>query len=158
MNASHWPAVSAIYEKGIATGNATFQKEAPSWEVWDKTHLPHCRLVAISGEVIVGWAALSPVSARPVYAGVAEVSIYVDDAAKGQGIGYELLSTLVKESEQHDFWTLQAGIFPENIASIRLHEKCGFRQVGRREKIGKMDGQWRDTILMERRSPRDPVI
>jgi phosphinothricin acetyltransferase len=158
MNASHWPAVRAIYEKGIATGNATFQKEAPSWEVWDKAHLPYCRLVAMSGEGILGWAALSPVSARPVYAGVAEVSIYIDDAAKGKGIGFKLLSALVKESEQHNYWTLQAGIFPENIASIRLHEKCGFRHVGRREKIGKMDGQWRDTILMERRSPRDPVI
>jgi L-amino acid N-acyltransferase YncA len=145
----HWPQVKSIYEQGIKSGNATFQTTAPTWEEWDRGHVKTCRIIAIDND-IVGWAALRPISARAVYAGVAEVSIYVKN--EGQGIGSLLLKTLITESEQHGFWTLQAGIFPENTASIRLHEKHGFRLVGRRERIGQMNGVWRDTILMERRS------
>ena len=148
----HWPAVRDIYEKGIASGNATFQTAAPAWEEWDKGHVQNCRLVAIEDEKILGWAALSRISVRPVYAGVAEVSIYVHPDAQGKGIGSLLLKALIAESEQQQFWTLQAGIFPENTASIRIHEKHGFRLVGRRERIGQMNGIWRDTVLLERRS------
>ncbi|SFD77238.1 phosphinothricin acetyltransferase [Chitinophaga sp. CF118] len=150
--AEHWPQVKDIYEKGIASGNATFQTTAPSWEEWDKGHVKSCRLVAVEGDVILGWAVLSQVSARAVYAGVAEVSIYIHPEAQGKGIGSLLLKALIAESEKQQFWTLQAGIFPENIASIRLHEKHGFRLVGRRERIGQMNGIWRDTVLLERRS------
>jgi phosphinothricin acetyltransferase len=147
----HWPQVKEIYEMGIAGGNATFQTTAPTWEEWDRGHIKTCRLIAVK-DTILGWAALSPVSARAVYAGVAEVSIYIHPDAQGQGIGSLLLEKLIKESEQQHFWTLQAGIFPENTASIHLHEKHGFRLVGRRERIGQMNGIWRDTVLMERRS------
>lgn len=147
----HWPQVKDIYEKGIASGNATFQTTAPEWEEWHSNHVKSCRLAAIKDNVLKGWAALSRVSARPVYAGVAEVSIYIHPDAQNQGVGSLLLERLTADSEQQ-FWTLQAGIFPENIASIRLHEKHGFRLVGRREKIGKMNGLWRDTLLLERRS------
>ena len=152
MKAEHWPDVKAIYESGIATGNATFQTGAPAWEEWDAAHIKTCRLVAVEQDEILGWAALTPVSGRCVYAGVAEVSIYISESARGKGLGSILLNALVAESEQHNFWTLQAGIFPENVASIRLHEACGFRMVGRREKIGQMQGVWRDTVLLERRS------
>lgn len=152
MKAEHWPDVKAIYESGIATGNATFQTGAPVWEEWDAAHIKTCRLVAVEQDEILGWAALTPVSGRCVYAGVAEVSIYISESARGKGLGSILLNALVAESEQHNFWTLQAGIFPENVASIRLHEACGFRMVGRREKIGQMLGVWRDTVLLERRS------
>jgi phosphinothricin acetyltransferase len=148
----HWPQVKAIYEMGIATGHATFQTEAPSWEEWDQSHLKKCRLVAIEGEGVIGWAALTPVSGRCVYAGVAEVSVYVHPDVKGRGIGKALLRALIEESEQDNLWTLQAGIFPENTSSLRIHEQSGFRQVGLREKIGKMKGVWRDTVLLERRS------
>lgn len=148
----HWPAVSDIYERGIASGNATFQTAAPAWEEWDKGHVKNCRLVAMQEGRILGWAALSRISVRPVYAGVAEVSIYVHPDARGKGIGSLLLKALIAESEQQQFWTLQAGIFPENTASIRIHEKHGFRLVGRRERIGQMNGIWRDTVLLERRS------
>lgn len=148
----HWPAVKAIYEKGIATGNATFQTEAPEWEEWDKGHIRACRLVAVENEQVIGWAALSAVSSRCVYGGVAEVSVYIHPDARGKGVGRKLLEALIAESEQNNFWTLQAGIFPENEASVALHEKLGFRHVGRREKIGKMNGKWRDTLLLERRS------
>jgi L-amino acid N-acyltransferase YncA len=147
----HWSQVRDIYEQGIASANATFQTTAPEWEEWDKSHVKSCRLVAIEDKVLKGWAALSPVSARAVYAGVAEVSIYIHADAQGKGIGSLLLKELIAKSEQQ-FWTLQAGIFPENTASIRLHEKLGFRLVGRRERIGKMNGIWRDTVLLERRS------
>ncbi len=151
MTAVDWPAVRAIYLEGIATGNATFETAAPEWERWDAGHLKSCRLVArVDGEV-AGWAALSPVSARAVYAGVAEVSIYVAQRARGKGIGADLLRTLVAESEANGVWTLQAGIFPENTASIALHRRSGFRVVGTRERIGCVDGRWRDVVLMERR-------
>lgn len=157
MKPSDWPAVRAIYEEGIATGNATFEISAPEWSEWDARHLTHSRLVARQGCAIAGWAALSPVSSRPVYRGVAEVSIYVAERARGRGIGRTLLAALIGESEQHGIWTLQAGIFPENTASIELHQRCGFRIVGRRERIGQTaDGRWRDTILLERRSVTSP--
>ncbi|WP_189610928.1 GNAT family N-acetyltransferase [Saccharospirillum salsuginis] len=147
-----FPMVKAIYQQGIDTGNATFQQQAKDWEEWDSSLLPECRLVAeLEGE-IVGWAALSPVSSRCVYAGVAEVSVYVSTAAAGQGIGKRLLQHLVTASEVAGIWTLQAGIFPENTASIAIHEKNGFRKLGVRQRLGKMKGQWRDVVFMERRS------
>lgn len=149
---NHWPAVKTIYEQGIATGHATFQTSAPEWVEWDGAHLKHSRLVALENGQVIGWAALTPVSGRCVYAGVAEVSVYIDAASRGSGIGKALLQTLITESENYGLWTLQAGIFPENIASVRLHEKCGFRQLGIREKIGRHNGVWRDTVLLERRS------
>jgi L-amino acid N-acyltransferase YncA len=149
---NHWPAVKAIYEDGLATGNASFQTTAPSWEEWDAAHLNHSRLVALEGTTVLGWAALTPVSGRCVYAGVAEVSVYIHSASQGHGIGKTLLEALITESEANGLWTLQAGIFPENTASLRLHEKCGFRLIGTREKIGRMHGIWRDTVLLERRS------
>ena len=148
----HWPAVKAIYESGLATGHATFQTSAPSWEEWDTAHLKHSRLIAVQDNQILAWAALTPVSGRCVYAGVAEVSVYVDAERRGQGLGEQLLQALIEESEANGLWTLQAGIFPENIASLKIHEKTGFRQVGVREKIGQMNGIWRDTVLLERRS------
>ncbi len=147
-----WNAVKQIYEEGIATGNATFQQKAPDWEEWNNGHLGHSRIIAKEDGIILGWAALTPVSGRCVYAGVAEVSVYVSDKARGKGLGKQLLQKLIEESEANNIWTLQAGIFPENIASIKIHEACGFRILGTREKIGQMNGKWRDTILMERRS------
>jgi L-amino acid N-acyltransferase YncA len=152
MLPTHWEAVKTIYEEGIATGNATFQTSAPGWEEWDAAHLPTARLVAVENDTVLGWAALTPVSGRCVYAGVAEVSVYVSAAARGKGLGKQLLNALVTASEAAGLWTLQAGIFPENAASIAIHEACGFRVLGTREKIGKMHGQWRDTVLLERRS------
>jgi L-amino acid N-acyltransferase YncA len=152
MTADDWEAVRGIYLEGIATRNATFEAAAPEWDRWDAAHLKLCRLVARSGEELLGWAALSPVSARAVYAGVAEVSVYIAERAHGRGVGSRLLSALVAESEHQGIWTLQAGIFPENRASIALHEKHGFRVVGTRERIGRMDDRWRDVVLMERRS------
>lgn len=148
----HWPHVKAIYQEGITTGHATFQQTAPSWDEWDKGHLPVCRIVAMINDAVAGWAALSPVSSRPVYRGVAEISVYVGEKYRGKGLGFLLLQQLVKESEQNGFWTLQSGIFPENEASVRIHEQNGFRLMGRRERIGQMNGTWRDTIIMERRS------
>ena len=147
-----WPLVRAIYLEGIATGNATFETEAPAWAAWDAAHFPAPRLVAVSDEAIVGWAALTRVSKRAVYAGVAEVSVYVANDARGSGVGGALLEKLISESEADGIWTLQASIFPENTASLRLHKSCGFREIGRRERIGKMNGVWRDTVLLERRS------
>ncbi|MCM3441318.1 N-acetyltransferase family protein (plasmid) [Metabacillus halosaccharovorans] len=147
-----WEQVREIYLEGIASGNATFQKKAPSWEEWNHSHILDCRIVARSDAQVLGWAALSPVSSRCVYAGVAEVSIYVGEINKGKGIGSELLKSLIEISEQHGFWMLQSGIFPENVSSLRLHNKYGFREVGRRERIGKMNGVWRDVVLLERRS------
>jgi L-amino acid N-acyltransferase YncA len=152
MLPEHWLAVRDIYENGIATGNATFQTFAPSWEEWNANHLLHSRLVTNTGDKIVGWAALTPVSGRCVYAGVAEVSVYVDAEYRGQKIGEKLLSTLIEESEKNGIWTLQAGIFPENIPSIKIHQNGGFKIIGTRERIGQMNGIWRDTVLLERRS------
>jgi L-amino acid N-acyltransferase YncA len=148
-----WPAVKAIYEQGIAGGNATFETEAPSWEDWDRTHLEGHRLVALQDDKVVGWAALSPVSERCVYAGVAENSVYVAADAQGRGVGRALLEELIAGAERDGIWTIQTGIFPENEASIRLHQRCGFRVVGVRERIGKHYGVWRDVVFMERRSP-----
>jgi L-amino acid N-acyltransferase YncA len=152
MSAEDWERVRAIYLEGIATGDATFEQSAPAWEVWDAGHLKSCRLVATRDGEVVGWAALSPVSGRCVYAGVAEVSIYISECVRGRGIGATVLAELIEQSEREGIWTLQAGIFPENEASVRLHERCGFRIVGRRERIGCMNGRWRDVLLMERRS------
>jgi L-amino acid N-acyltransferase YncA len=151
MRAGDWPEVHAIYLEGIATGNATFETSAPSWEDWDGNHLSSCRLVA-RGSSVLGWAALSAVSRRRVYRGVAEVSVYVAQGARGRAIGRALLEALIQCSERHGIWTLQAGILVENIASIELHSRCGFRAVGRRERIGKLADKWRDVVLMERRS------
>ncbi len=152
MHPQHWEDVKGIYEEGISTGNATFQTVAPEWEEWNNSHLQSCRLIAVENDKIIGWAAITPVSGRCVYAGVAEVSVYVAEAARGKGAGKQLLQALINESEQYNIWTLQAGIFPENTGSIKIHEACGFRIIGKREKIGKMNGIWRDTILLERRS------
>jgi len=152
MTALDWESVRDIYRHGISTGNATFERSVPEWVEWDRRHLPACRLVARSASEIVGWAALSAVSTRRVYAGVAEVSIYVADGARGRGIGASLLRALVEASEKTGIWTLQAGIFPENTASIKLHERAGFRVVGIRERLGCMNDRWRDLVLMERRS------
>ena len=153
LTAAHWPAVRAIYAEGMATGTATFATEPPAWEAWNGGHLAACRLVAADeAGTVLGWAALSPVSGRCVYAGVAEVSVYVAAAARGRGVGRALMQALVAESEQNGLWTLQAGIFPENPASLRLHEAVGFRLVGRRARIGQLRGVWRDTLLLERRS------
>jgi phosphinothricin acetyltransferase len=152
MTPDDWPAVLQIYLEGIATRQATFETEAPSWDAWDATHLPFARLVARQDEQVVGWAALSPVSSRLVYAGVAEVSVYVAESQRGLGLGRRLLEALIAESEANDIWTLQAVMFSENSASIALHRRCGFREVGRRERIAKLDGMWRDTMLIERRS------
>lgn len=152
MAPSDFPSVRAIYAEGIRTENATFETIAPEWEVWDEGHLRSPRLVARRGDELLGWAALSPVSRRKVYAGVAEVSVYVSERARRKGIGRALLKSLVEASEQEGIWTLQAGIFPENTASIELHKGAGFRVVGTRERLGSMDGRWRDVVLMERRS------
>ena len=152
MTLSDWAAVAEIYKEGIATGMATFETEIPSWNQWDKDHINSCRLIAINGEQILGWAALSEVSTRCVYGGVAEVSVYVRNKARGHGIGESLLGQLIIESEKHGYWTLQSGIFPENLVSISLHKKQGFRKIGYREKIAQLDGVWKDNILMEKRS------
>jgi L-amino acid N-acyltransferase YncA len=152
MGPDDWEQVRAIYLEGIATGHATFETVAPSREAWDAAHLAGGRLVARRGSVLGGWAALSPVSRRQVYAGVAEVSLYVAATHRGQGVGQVLLTALIAASEEMDIWTLQAGIFPENVASVVLHKRCGFRIVGRRERLGRLHGVWRDVLLLERRS------
>ncbi|HSN10161.1 MAG TPA: GNAT family N-acetyltransferase [Hanamia sp.] len=148
----NWEAVKQIYIEGIATGDATFQLEAPGWDEWNKDHLPHSRIVVKENDEVLGWAALTAVSGRCVYAGVGEVSVYISAKARGKGLGKQLLQKLIEESEANNIWTLEAGIFPANIASIKIHENCGFRIVGTRERIGQMNGVWRDTVLMERRS------
>jgi L-amino acid N-acyltransferase YncA len=148
----HWDAVRRIYAEGIATGNATFQTEPPEWEAFDAGHLALCRWVAEAEGVILGWAALSPVSSRCVYAGVAEVSVYVAEGARGRGVGRRLLRTLIASSEAAGLWTLQAGIFPENTGSLAIHRDLGFREVGRRERLGCLAERWRDVLLLERRS------
>ncbi|HKV81508.1 MAG TPA: GNAT family N-acetyltransferase [Candidatus Sulfotelmatobacter sp.] len=166
MSPDLWPAVCQIYAEGIETGNATFETQVPDWEKWDSSHRKDCRLVAVD-EIdddkaerlipfhelkVLGWAALSPVSTRRVYRGVAEVSVYVAATARGRGVGKALLEALVQESEVNGVWMLQAGIFPENTASIELHKSCGFRKVGIRRRIGKLSDVWRDVLLLERRS------
>jgi phosphinothricin acetyltransferase len=152
MRAEDWEEVRRIYLQGIATGNATFETDAPSWERWDAAHLPEPRLAARDDERLLGWASLSKVSERCVYAGVAEVSVYVAESARGRGVGRKLLETLIERSEDAGIWTLQAGIFPENVASIAIHRRCGFRIVGTRERLGQLAGRWRDVMLLERRS------
>jgi len=153
MTAGDWSDVARIYADGIASGDATFETEVPDWERFDRSHLPDHRLMAATEAGPVGWAALTPVSGRCVYAGVAEVSVYVAAEARGRGVGTALLTELVASSEAAGVWTLEAGILPENEASRRMHERCGFRVVGRRERLGRMRGVWRDVVLLERRSP-----
>ena len=153
LRSDDWPAVAAVYEEGIRTRNATFETAAPSWEQWDARHLPRPRLVAEDEEVVVGWAALVPYSTRACYAGVVEDSIYVAERVRGRGIGHALLTELCALADSLGIWTIQAGIFPENEASLALHERCGFRRVGVRERIGQLDGAWRDVVLLERRVP-----
>jgi L-amino acid N-acyltransferase YncA len=147
-----WDAVRRIYVEGIASGDATFETEAPDWDQWNRAHRGDCRLAVSEGNTLLGWAALSPVSTRAAYGGVAEVSVYVAATARGRGLGEALLRALIRVSEESGVWTLQAGIFPENEASVRLHERMEFRRVGVRRRIGRLDGRWRDTLLFERRS------
>ncbi|MBE0649748.1 MAG: N-acetyltransferase [Bacteroidales bacterium] len=152
MQPNDWEQVASIYQEGIDTGNATFETQCPPWEVWDEKHRKDCRFVAKENDKIAGWIALSGVSVRAVYSGVCEVSVYIASEFKNKGVGSLLMQALIEESERHGIWTLQAAIFPENEASIHLHEKFGFRQVGIREKIGKREGIWRDNVFLERRS------
>jgi phosphinothricin acetyltransferase len=152
LRPEHWPDARTIYEEGIATGHATFETAPPTWQEWNASHLEAPRLVACEGDRVVGWAALSPVSSRCVYGGVAEVSVYVSAASRGRGVGTLLLERLIRDSEDRGIWTLQAGIFPENTASVSVHRKLGFAEVGRRKHLGKLKGQWRDVLLLERRS------
>ena len=154
LRPADWTAVAAIYAQGIATGNATFETEVPSWERWGAAHLADHRLVARAGPAgeVLGWAALAPVSDRCVYAGVAENSVYVAKAARGLGVGRRLLISLVVGAERAGIWTVQTGVFPENTASLALHRDCGFRVVGVRERVGQLDGRWRDVVFLERRS------
>jgi L-amino acid N-acyltransferase YncA len=157
MLASDWPAVARIYREGIDTGDATFETEVPEWDEWDRGHLDVCRLVVEMDDRLVAWAALSPVSRRFVYRGVAEPSIYVATEARGRGVGTALISQLIDASEQAGIWTLQTAIFPENAGSIALHLKHGFRVVGTRQRIGAHHGRWRDVLFLERRSERAGV-
>lgn len=147
-----WPEVAQIFEEGIATGNATFETEVPSWEDWDRAHLAGHRFAAQDDGRVVGWIALAPVSARECYEGVAEISVYVTAGARGRGVGSELLATLVESAERGGLWTLQTSVFPENAASLALLRRFGFRVVGTRERIARLHGVWRDTVLVERRS------
>jgi L-amino acid N-acyltransferase YncA len=146
-----WPAVEAIYADGIATGAATFETEPPDWEEFDRSRLAHSRLVAVQNDSIVGWAALSPTSSRACYAGVVEHSVYVAEHARGRGVGQILMDALVAAAAEHGIWTIQTSVFPENTASLSLHQRVGFRVVGRRERIAELSGAWRDTILLELR-------
>ncbi|WP_416392983.1 MULTISPECIES: GNAT family N-acetyltransferase [unclassified Curtobacterium] len=159
MTAADWPAVEAIYREGIATGNATFEAEPPTWEAFDAGKLFEHRFVAVDGDAVLGWVAVSPTSTRPVYRGVIEHSVYVAAAARGRGVGHLLLDALITSTEAAGIWTIQSGILPENTASRTLHAQHGFRELGTRERIGLMTfgpwaGQWRDNVLVERRSPR----
>jgi len=151
MTPADWPAVEAIYAAGIATGDATFETEPPSWEEFDRTHLPGHRLVAVDDDEIVGWATLAPTSRRACYAGVIEHSVYVAEHARNRGVGRALMKALLDRAASSGIWTMQTSIFPENVASLALHERVGFRVVGRRERIAQQNGVWRDTLLLERR-------
>ena len=153
MQPSDWPAVRAIYEQGIATRQATFEAEPPSWEEWNAGHHTKLRLVAELGGEVVAWAALAPSSRRPCYAGVAEESVYVAEEARGRGVGIAILGELIAQADDAGVWTIQTSIFPENVASIALHRRCAFRVVGTRERIASLEGTWRDTVLLERRKP-----
>lgn len=153
MAPDDWPAVSAIYAEGIATGDATFETAVPSWDAWNAAHLAEHRFVATSDGEVVGWVAAIPVSSRCVYEGVVEHSVYVAAAARGRGVGRTLLEAFIASTEAAGIWTIESGIFPENVASLRLHERCGFRRVGTRERLGEHNGRWRDVVLVERRSP-----
>jgi len=152
INKNHYPDIAAIYQQGINTGMATFETSAPSWESWNENKLQHSRLIAIENSEALGWAALSKVSSRCVYEGVAEVSIYIAENHRGKGVGKILMEHLIRESEDNGIWTLQSGMFPENEATIALHKLFGFRIIGYREKIGKLNGVWKDSLIMERRS------
>ena len=157
MTEKHWPEVSRIYQEGIDTGNATFESAPPAWSCWNEAHMNECRLIAVDGNEVLGWAALSPVSSRCVYAGIAEISVYVSNSSKRKGIGRKLLEALIEESEKAGVWTLNASVFPENVASIKLHESLGFRLIGVKQKVGKMTfgplkNVWRDNVLLEKRS------
>jgi len=153
MQPHDWPAVREIYRQGIATKQATFETSAPSWEEWDADHLVDLRLVADEDGEVIGWVVLLSASCRACYAGVAEGSVYVAEGARGRGIGTALLTRLLADADEAGFWTIQTSIFPENVASIALHERCGFRVVGTRERIARLNGAWRDTVLLERRGP-----
>jgi phosphinothricin acetyltransferase len=152
LRRDHWPDAARIYAEGIATGNATFETDVPPFERWDTGHLPEHRFVAVRDGDVVGWAAVSPVSDRCVYGGVVENSVYVDERARGTGVGRALLEHLIRSTESAGIWTIQTGIFPENVASIALHERVGFEVVGRRKRLGRLNGVWRDVLLLERRS------
>jgi len=154
MSFEDWPYVASVYMEGLKGGNATFETECPSWEEWNDNHIESCRLVIESGTDFAGWAALIPVSKRKVYKGVAEVSIYIGNNFRGKGFGKLLLLELTNCSELNGIWTLQAVMFPDNPVSVNLHKQCGFREVGYRRKIAKHSGQWRDTVLLERRSTK----
>jgi L-amino acid N-acyltransferase YncA len=152
LRETDWPAVRSIYEQGIAGRNATFETKAPDWEAWDRSQLDGHRLVAVADGRVVGWIAVHPVSLRPCYAGVVEHSVYVEADAQGKGVGRALLERLIEDTERAGIWTIQTGIFPENEASLALHVKCGFRVVGTQERLGQLDGVWRDVVVVERRS------
>ena len=152
MKPEDWEMVRLIYEEGIATGHATFETDLPEWDAWDGSHMKACRLVARAEGEVVGWAALSPVSSRCVYSGVAEVSVYVRAAFRRQGVGKALMRELIAASERAGLWTLQGGVFPENAGSVALQKAFGFREIGRQERLGQLKGVWRDVVLMERRS------
>jgi len=152
ISEENYPEVARIYGEGLQTGTATFETTIPSWEKWDAGHLPFGRIIAIEDNNYLGWAALSPVSSRCVYGGVAEVSVYVAETARGKGAGAFLLKNLIEISEANNIWTLQSGIFRDNVASHKLHIKCGFREVGYKEKVGQLHGVWKDNVLLERRS------
>jgi L-amino acid N-acyltransferase YncA len=151
MTADDWPAVEAIYAEGIATREATFETGTPTWAEFDSGRHPGHRFVAVDGDRVLGWAALAPTSSRACYAGVAEHSVYVAEGARGRGVGQVLMNALLASADAGGVWTIQTSIFPENVASVALHERLGFRVVGRRERIAQLDGVWRDTILLERR-------
>jgi phosphinothricin acetyltransferase len=152
LRSEHWPEVARIYADGMATGHATFETKVPSWESWDSSHLDAHRFVALLDGEVVGWVAVSPVSDRCVYGGVVENSVYVASRVRGRGVGRLLLERLIASTEAAGIWTIQTGIFPENAASVRLHERVGFEVVGRRKRLGKLHGAWRDVLLLERRS------